>query len=129
MITTLMKQLLPLAEKSLGSFTPINDFAQNPTTQDGALTSLETFISHMLGLLTIIGSIFFIATFFLAALNWISAQGESAKIQKAREQMIQGIVGLVIIIASYGIIGLISTVVGLNLLSPKEAILNLPLFK
>ncbi|MBP7774942.1 hypothetical protein KA078_04080 [Candidatus Woesebacteria bacterium] len=124
-----MKQLLPLAEKSLGSFVPINDFAQNPTTQDGALNSLEIFISHMLGLLTIIGSIFFVVSFFLAALNWISAQGESAKLQKSREQMIQGVVGLVIIIASYGIIGLIGTVVGLNLLSPKEAILNLPLFK
>lgn len=129
MVTTIMKQLLPLAEKSLGSFVPINDFAQNPTTQDGALNSLEIFISHMLGLLTIIGSIFFVVTFFLAALNWISAQGETAKLQKARDQMIQGVVGLVIIIASYGIIGLIGTVVGLNLLSPKEAILNLPLFK
>lgn len=123
-----MKYILPRAAQSLGSFEPINKFTMNPSTQDGALTSLETFISHILGLLTIVGSIFFIVNFFLAALNWISAQGESGKIQKARDQMIQGVVGLVIIIGSYGIIGLIGTMVGLNLLNPKDAIMNLPIF-
>ncbi len=124
-----MKNILPLVQQSLGSFQPVNKFGQNSNTQDGALTNMESFISQILGLITVIGSVFFVVSFFLAALSCVTAQGDSGKISKSRDQMIQGVVGLVIIIGSYGIIGLISTIVGLNLLSPKEALLELPIFK
>ncbi len=124
-----MKQFMMLAQTSLGSFQDPGKLVKNANTQDGALTGVETFISHVLGLITVVGSIFFIVNFFLAALSWLTAQGDSGKIQKARDQMIQGVVGLVIIVGSYGIIGLIGTIVGLNLLSPKEALLQLPIFK
>lgn len=124
-----MKQFMMLAQTSLGSFKDPGKFVKNANTQDGALAGVETFISHVLGLITVVGSVFFIINFFLAALSWLTAQGDAGKIQKSRDQMIQGVVGLVIIVGSYGIIGLIGTIVGLNLLSPKEALLQLPIFK
>lgn len=124
-----MKQFMMLAQTSIGSFKDSGKLVKNANTQDGALSGVETFISHVLGLITVVGSVFFIVNFFLAALSWLTAQGDSSKIQKSRDQMIQGVVGLVIIVGSYGIIGLIGTIVGLNLLSPKEALLQLPIFK
>lgn len=105
-------------------FTPAADNAltQNANTEAGALANLETFISQLIGLITVVGGIFFIINFLLAALNWVTAGGDAGKIQKAREQMIQSSLGLVIMVGSYGIIGLIGSVVGVNILQPAQTL-------
>lgn len=90
-----------------------------------ALTTLELFISNMLGLGTVVGSIIFIAYFLLGAISWIGAGGDSSKINKARDQMIQGAVGLIVLVAMYAIVGLIGTIVGLDILNPATVLYDL----
>ncbi|NCN24365.1 MAG: hypothetical protein COU65_03775 [Candidatus Pacebacteria bacterium CG10_big_fil_rev_8_21_14_0_10_42_12] len=92
---------------------------------DGAFTNLEVFFSNLLGILTVLGSIFFIVNFLIGALGWITAGGESGKIETARNRMVQSAIGLVIIVAAYGIIGIISTVVGIDILNPAEMLKDL----
>lgn len=87
-----------------------------------ALTTLELFISNMLGLGTVVGSIIFIAYFLLGAISWVSAGGDTSKINKARDQMIQGVVGLIVLVALYAIVGLIGTIVGLDILNPATVL-------
>lgn len=94
-------------------------------TEAGVLTNLEAFISQLLGLITVIGSLFFIVNFLMAALSWITAGGDSGKIQKARDQMLQSTLGLVIMVGSYAIIGLIGSVVGINILQPAQTLQTL----
>lgn len=83
---------------------------------------LEILISTGIGVLTVVGSLFFIAYFFMAGIKWLTAGGDGSKVQKARDEMIQGVLGLIVIVASYGIIGLISTILGLNILNPAQQI-------
>jgi len=90
-----------------------------------ALTTLELFISNMLGLGTVIGSIIFIVYFLLGGISWIGAGGDSSKINKARDQMIQGALGLIVLVAMYAIVGLIGTIVGLDILNPATVLFNL----
>jgi len=82
------------------------------------LTQLESLISTALGFMTVIGSLYFIFFFFLAALKWLTAGGDSGKVQKARDEMIQGVMGLIVIVAAYGVIGLIGSIVGIDILNP-----------
>lgn len=103
---------------SEGRFLP----STTDTTGAQALTQLELFISNILGFLTVTAAIFFIVYFVMGAYKWTAAGGDSGKVSKARDQMIQGVLGLILIVASYGIIGVIGTVVGINILNPAEQI-------
>lgn len=110
-----------------GGVEPIgNQYGQNVTdSATAAVTDLETLISNGIGFLTIIAGLFFIFFFFLGALKWVTAGGDSGKVGKARDEMVQGVMGLVVIVAAYGIIGLIGRIIGLDLLRPGQQIIEL----
>jgi hypothetical protein len=101
-------------------------FAIDTTSAAGArssaLTNAEAFISQLLGVLTVVSGIFFILYFVLGAFKWVTAGGEAAKVQKARDQMVQGVLGMIIIVAAYGIIGLVGTILGMDILRPGAAL-------
>lgn len=90
-----------------------------------ALGNLELFVSRMIGGLTILGGIFFIIYFVLGAFTWITAGGDSSKIQKSRDQMVQGVLGLIVIVIAYSIVGIVGTFVGFDLLTPAQQIENI----
>ena len=107
--------------QNLGTFDPPSTaFSVGSATDKTALSNLEKMISNLIGLITVMGSLLFITYFILAGFKWLTAGGDSGRVQKARDQMIQAVMGLVLIIASYSIIGLIGTVFGLTLLRPAE---------
>ncbi|MBP7768519.1 hypothetical protein KA082_01665 [Candidatus Woesebacteria bacterium] len=99
--------------------TPLSRGVDQGTT---ALTSLEAFISQILGILTVVSSTLFVVNFMLAAVSWVTAGGDSGKIQKARDAMIQNTIGLIIVVGAYAIIGLVGSVVGLDLLNPAKTL-------
>lgn len=99
-----------------------NEYTENVTNGTTSLTTLETIISNLLGLGTVIGSIIFIGYFLLGAISWIGAGGDSGKIGKARDQMIQGVIGLIVLVALYALIGLVGSIVGLNILNPAQVL-------
>jgi hypothetical protein len=104
---------------------PSNYFAGNDSGAAGTtnvLTNVETFISNVIGVLTVLGGLFFVFFFVQGAFSWITAGGDSGQIEKARNKMIQGVLGLIVLVASYAIIGLIGAIVGLNLLNPAKSL-------
>ena len=113
---------IPSLLAQLGEFTPPvdNTWNNNLTETATTLTTLELVISNVLGILTTIGGLLFIYTFIQGAINWISAGGDSGKIQKARDQMTQGAIGLIILVAAYAIIGLIGSIAGIDILNPAK---------
>jgi len=93
---------------------------------DLANTTILTFanrtFSFLITLMTVLGSIFFLFQFFTGALGWINAGGDSKKVEEARNRITQGVIGLIIIVISYAIVGLISTVLGIEILNPAQFI-------
>jgi hypothetical protein len=107
---------------------PLNEtFGENVTVQGGigAVKSVELIVSRSLGFLTVLAGLFFIIYFFLGAFKWLTAGGDSGKVQKARDEMVQGVLGLIIIVAAYGIIGIVGSVLGLDLLNPGREIIRI----
>lgn len=78
---------------------------------DGVRTMLLNRVGGVVGLiLSFVGVIFLILTIY-AGIMWMTAQGNSAQVEKAKDLLINAIIGLVIITAAYSI----TTFVGQNL--------------
>lgn len=104
-------------------FQPVSDaYSQNSNTNEGALSNLESFISTLIGVITVVAALFFIVNFLLAALSWVTAGGDSGKISSARDRMVQSMIGLIVVVAAYAIVGLIGSVVGLDILNPAKTL-------
>ena len=126
-VTTLLAQTTKTKKIPLGEFSPPTSAysAGSAKGVDEATANLELFISNIIGFLTVLGGIFFVVQFVLAAFNWITSGGDSSKIQKARDKMVQGALRLIVVIASYALIGLIGSIIGLDLLNVGKQIENL----
>lgn len=57
-----------------------------------------------------IGGLTVIIMFIWGALEWITAGGDSSKIEKARNRILQSIIGLIILVSSFVILGFISQI-------------------
>ena len=109
-----------------GGFTPPTEaYSSGSDTIGGVIHNAESLISNIIGFLTILGGIFFIVYFVIAAFSWVTSGGDSGKVGKARDKMSLAVIGMVLLVMSYGIIGLVGTVVGIDILNPGEAIIQL----
>lgn len=123
---SLISTLIAQREIPLGGITPPTDaYSVGSDTETGALSNLEMFISNIIGFLTILGGIFFLINFVLGAFGWITAGSDSSKVDKARQRMLNGILGMIIIVGSYAILGVLGSIVGLDILNPAETIQNI----
>ncbi len=112
-----------IAQTELGKFEPpTGSFSEGSDTTEGALSNLELIISNSLGVITVLAGVFFIFYFIMGAFQILSAGGDSGKVQTGQQRITQAVLGLVILVAAYAIIGLISTVLGLSLLNPAQVI-------
>jgi hypothetical protein len=84
------------------------------------LSSTELLFSQIIGFITLLGGMIFIVMFLNGAFKWIAGGEDSAKIQKARDLMVQAVIGLIVMVAGYGIIGLVGSIVGFDMLNPAE---------
>lgn len=110
---------------NIGSIEPITE-ARAPESLDNAgfTASLELYVSDIIGAITILAVLFFIVYSFLAAYEWVTAGSDSGKVEKAKNRFIWGTLGLILIVASYAIIGLIGSLIGISILNPGELLQN-----
>ncbi len=99
--------------------------SENAASDEGALTNFELIISNFVGFMTIMAGIFFLIYFIIAAFNWVTSGGESSKLQASRDRMLHAVLGLIIVVGSYAIVGLLGTIIGLDVLRPSDAIREL----
>lgn len=59
----------------------------------------------------IFGALTVLVLFIIAAYEWLGAGGDKGKLEKARNRMTQGIIGLVLLVGSFVIINFISFIV------------------
>lgn len=93
---------------------------------DGGLTPENTFgtiISRIIGLLTIVAGVYFMFLLIIGGISWMSAGGDKGKLEKARSSMINGAVGLAIVVAGIFIVQIIGDLIGIgDLLNPASLI-------
>lgn len=107
------------------TFDPItNPGGYQPKGDDiGSYTSsAENLLSNVLGILTIVAGLTFMIQFLIGGLTWITAGGKADKVEKAKDMMTNGAIGLIIVVMSYSIVWIIGQVIGIEILEPGNLI-------
>ena len=92
------------------------------TTQPA--TALTTIISNAIGLMTIGAGIFFLFQTIIAGYGYLSAGGDPKLIETAGKKLTNAVIGLLIVVAAYGLISLIGTLLGAEFLDIRKLIRN-----
>jgi hypothetical protein len=98
----------------------VGKYQEGADLQTGSL--LTEFISSMVTTLTVVASLAFAIYFIIGGLKWITSGGDKAKAEVAKTQMTQAAIGLIIVVISFFIIGIISNVLGLDILDPAAVL-------
>lgn len=93
-----------------------------PFNIDEVMTIFNRIISGTIGLMTVIAGIWFIFSFIMGAIGFLTAGGNQENIQKATQKLTQSLIGLVIVVAAYAIISLMGNILGLDILNPQKLI-------
>lgn len=86
----------------------------------GAARSGVLFAQYFISIwqtLTVVGGIALLLYLIWGAIDWLVAGGDSGKVQKARDKMTNAVIGFIILIGSYSIVGFIGSLIGYNLLT------------
>ncbi len=118
----IITQVLAAGDIKLGNgITGVGPF-QAVMAGDVVQTNLGKFISSLVTTITVIGSLAFVVYFTVAGLKWITAGGDKGKVAEAQTQMTQAAIGLIAMVASYFIIGIVGAVLGIDILNPFKTL-------
>lgn len=90
-----------------------------------APTIFNSVLSLIIGIISIIGGIWFVFILVTGAVSLITSEGDKAAVESARKKITTGAIGLVVVIASIFIIDIFGTILGFNILNPAEFISSL----
>lgn len=92
-----------------------------------SLTPIEILalvLSSTIGLLTVIGIIYFLFVLITGAIAMINAGGDKGSLEQARKKLSTGVIGVVILIAAIFIMNLITTVLGIPQILNLQEMIN-----
>lgn len=95
---------------------------ENVNSQETLGTTFEQYASTIFGFLTLVAGLAFLLYFALGAIQWIISGGDPQKIEKAKGQMTSAAIGLIAVIAAFTIAGIISLVLGIDILNPANVL-------
>ena len=107
--------LPPIGGDGFGPFGNIN-WGENEAGATRALTSFTSVISNIIGVLTIVAGIWFMFQFITAGISWISAGGNKESVAGARDRMRNALIGMVVVVAAWAIVGLMGNLLGIDIL-------------
>jgi len=93
------------------------DISKELTTSDSVVnpeTTISGIVENLGPVILGVGGIVSFVWFMIGAFNWIASGGDKNKLESAKAQITQGIVGLAILASSFAIFGLIQILLGLN---------------
>lgn len=77
-------------------------------------TRLEKYITTIIGTLTLVGVIWFAIQIILAGFAFMQSNGDPKKMEKAQQQLIQAVIGIVIVVGATIFVGLIMKILNLD---------------
>jgi len=114
----------PTPTITIGTIRGVGPFGFEDETVSDLTTKSQfgSIISTIVTTLTVIGGLAFAIFFTLGGLKWLTAGGDKAKVQEAQNQMTQGVIGLVVLVAGLFVIGLIGNILGIDILNPFKTL-------
>lgn len=83
---------------------------------------LDSLISAVIGVLTIVGALWFLFQIILAGYDWINAGGDKTRTEAAWHKITNASIGLTVVVAAWVIVGLFGKIIGVEILNPGKII-------
>lgn len=109
----------------VGDFCGIGPLGLCDTDRGTAPSVFNSVLSIVVGIISIIGGIWFIFVLVTGAVSLITSGGDKAAVESARKRIATGAIGLVVLIASIFIIDIFGRILGINFLNPAAFISSL----
>lgn len=94
------------------------------SSTDTAVSALETIVSSIIGLLSVVGVIYFALQIIFAGYAFLGAQGDPKKIESARDRISQSVLGLFIVLIAIFFASLIATLAGMSGIFNLSSVVN-----
>lgn len=108
--------------EGVGPFGFANNALSSLDSRSVVSTQLSSILSMVITSLTVVGGLAFVIFFTLGGLKWLTAGGDKAKVQEAQQQMTQGVIGLVAMVAGLFVVGIVGNVLGIDILNPFKTL-------
>ena len=105
--------------QSLGNISGagLGPFGNNPASSGTtALSQVTHTVSAIIGFMTIAAGIWFMFELLFSGYEWISSGGDAKKLEKARERMMNGFMGLLIIVGAWALLAIVGQFLGYDIL-------------
>jgi hypothetical protein len=117
-----MKNLIAQVSNPIGS--PLNGIGSIGNPGPNPVNILAKVLSTTIGLLTIIGVIYFIFILISGAISMINAGGDKGDLENARKKITTGLIGVIVLIAAIFIMDLIAALLGIPQILDLQQMLN-----
>lgn len=112
------------ADIDVGNITGIGKYGFENTSisKQTVGSQFANIISNVITALSVAGGLAFVIFFTLGGIKWLTAGGDKNKVSEAQQQMTQGVIGLVAVVASLFVVGIVGSVLGIDILNPFKAL-------
>lgn len=104
---------------------PLGKTVADKTDGASGLVGISNLVSSTIGIITVGATIWFMFQLIIGGINWLASGGDKTKLQEARDRITNAFVGLVIVMASWGIIAILGAFFGgfdILIADPKKII-------
>ena len=105
--------------EGLGPFGKLGIFGAGEAGGATALAKVTGTISAVIGFMTVAAAIWFLFNFITGGFSWITAAGDKTKLQEAQTRLYNAFIGLIVVIAGWGILALAGQFFGYDILVGK----------
>jgi len=113
-----MKNLIAQGTLKLGNIEGVGEFQKG----SDVFCKLGSFLSTIITTITVVAGLAFVLYFIVGGLKWITSSGDKSKAEEAKSELTQGAIGLIVVLVSYFIVGIIGGVLGVDILSPIKVL-------
>ena len=109
-----MINLIAQNSENIGnSLKGIGPFGLENADANTSPVTFQTILSNIIGVITVIGAIWFVFLVITGAIGIMSAGSDKQAIESARKKLTSGLIGLVVLVAAIFIIDLFGSLIGI----------------
>lgn len=120
---TYLADIIPLYNPSKQGLEGIGPLGLEGGSAADSVTTFNKVISTTIGIMTVIGVIWFLVMFIGGAIAIIGSGGDKGKLEQARSRMFTAVIGLVVLVAALFLVDILGKLIGLDILG---SILKVP---
>jgi len=120
-----MRHPIAQVDTPIGNLSGVGSIGLQGGTYGNAVRLLASVLSAIIGLLTIIGALYFMFMLITGAIGIISSGGDKAAYEEARRKLTTGAIGFVVLVAAIFIVRLIAVILGLPNILNLQAMIDL----